>query len=438
MYSNVLTINVRPELNGGTVGSGQTICYNNDVAAFTSTTPATGGSGNITYTWQYSTTSSTPGSGSWTSIPSSNSASWDYGNLTQTTWFVRRAVDTECGTVYSNVITITVHPQLNGGTVASNQTICYNTDVSAFTSGAPASGGSGSYTYTWQYSTTSSTAGSGSWADIPSSNSLTWDYGNLSQTTYFVRRAVDPSCGTVYSNVITVTVNSQLNGGSVAANQTICYNEDVAAFTSSAAASGGSGTVNYTWQYSTTSSTAGSGSWTDIPSSNSQTWDYGTLTQTTYFVRRAVDPLCGTAWSNVITVTVRPLFTGVLSAHPRQYAITTTWRPFTSSAPASGGSGSVTYTWQYSTTGSIPGTGSWADIPASNSVTWDYGNLTQTTYFVRRAVDPQCGTVYSNVVTVTVRPQLTGGTIATNQTICYNDEVAAFTSSEPASADQVL
>ncbi|MBN1158305.1 MAG: SprB repeat-containing protein, partial [Bacteroidales bacterium] len=45
---------------------------------------------------------------------------------------------------------------LSGGTVGTTQAICYNADVPAFTSSAPASGGSGTITYTWQYSTTSS------------------------------------------------------------------------------------------------------------------------------------------------------------------------------------------------------------------------------------------------------------------------------------------
>jgi hypothetical protein len=46
-------------LAGGAIGTSQTICYNSDVPAFTSSAPATGGSGTINYTWQYSTSSST-------------------------------------------------------------------------------------------------------------------------------------------------------------------------------------------------------------------------------------------------------------------------------------------------------------------------------------------------------------------------------------------
>jgi hypothetical protein len=95
-----------------------------------------------------------------------------------------------------------------------------------------------------------------------------------------------------------------LLGGIIAANQSIYSGSDVAAFTSSAAASGGTAPYTYTWQYSTTSSTAGSGSWTNIGSSNSETYDYGTLTTTTYFTRMVVDDASATAYSNVLTISV--------------------------------------------------------------------------------------------------------------------------------------
>jgi len=99
-------------------------------------------------------------------------------------------------------------PALAGGTIASSQTINSGADVAAFTSSAAASGGTPAYTYTWQYSTTSYTAGSGSWTNIGSSNSATYDYGTLTQTTYFVRKVMDALNEVAYSNVLTVTVNN--------------------------------------------------------------------------------------------------------------------------------------------------------------------------------------------------------------------------------------
>jgi len=122
---------------------------------------------------------SEPGGAGWTDIGSSNSETYNYGTLTTTTKFVRRAVEGTCTTpVYSNEVTVTVRPQLNGGTIGSDQTICYGADAAAFTSSAAASGGAGVFIYTWQYTTNmAAVPGGAGWTDIGSSNSLTYDYG---------------------------------------------------------------------------------------------------------------------------------------------------------------------------------------------------------------------------------------------------------------------
>jgi len=56
--------------------------------------------------------------------------------------------------------------------------------------------------------------------------------------------------------------------------------------------------------------------------------------------------------------------------------------------------------------GAIPGDANWTDIGGSNSETYDFGSLSTTTKFVRKAVDGSCGTVYSNMLTITVRPEM--------------------------------
>jgi hypothetical protein len=93
-------------------------------------------------------------------------------------------------------------------------------------------------------------------------------------------------------------------GGTIATAQTIDPDDDVAAFTSSVAASGGSGAITYQWQYSTTSSTAGIGTWYDIAGATSATYNHGTLSSTTYFTRKAIDAVCGNGYSNVLKITV--------------------------------------------------------------------------------------------------------------------------------------
>ena len=52
----------------------------------------------------------------------------DVALLTADTDYRRAMISTSgCGTVYSNIIRVTVYGQLNGGTIGSDQSICYNT-----------------------------------------------------------------------------------------------------------------------------------------------------------------------------------------------------------------------------------------------------------------------------------------------------------------------
>ena len=95
------------------------------------------------------------------------------------------------------------------------------------------------------------------------------------------------------------------NAGVIAAAQSGTSPFDPAAFTSSSAASGETGTLEYKWQSSTTSSSA---DFTDITPSNSATYDAGSLSVTTWY-RRLARVSCSADWtgaaeSNVLEVTV--------------------------------------------------------------------------------------------------------------------------------------
>ncbi len=97
----------------------------------------------------------------------------------------------------------------------------------------------------------------------------------------------------------------------------------------------------------------------------------------------------------------------------------------TGTAP-SGYFGDLEYNWQKSTLSDASG---FSTISGATASSYSPGTLTQTTWFKRLAkvtcseTWPASGT--SNVVTVTVRPQFTAGTIAgTGETICYNTNPA--------------
>jgi len=97
-------------------------------------------------------------------------------------------------------------------------------------------------------------------------------------------------------------------GGAVIDNQTICSGDDVPAFTNVTDARGGANVFTYTWQYTTNgAAVAGDGNWTDIPLTNANGYNHGTLATGTRFIRKSESLGCnGAKYSNIITVTVNP------------------------------------------------------------------------------------------------------------------------------------
>jgi len=60
----------------------------------------------------------------------------------------------------------------------------------------------------------------------------------------------------------------------------------------------------------------------------------------------------------------------------------------------------------------------WNTIPGANLVSYQPGALPQKTYFRKRVIDANCNSLYTNTVTVTVRPAFSIGSIGSSQTIC--------------------
>jgi uncharacterized repeat protein (TIGR02543 family) len=240
--------------------------------------------------WEYSTNGT-----AWTAINNSDSAEYTHSvSLTETTMY-RRKFSNACGEVYSDTITVTVNSELNGGKIGANQEICYNTRPARFTSEEAASGGRGANAYVWEYSTNGT-----AWTAINNSDSVAYTHSvSLTETTMY-RRKFSNDCGEVYSDTITVTVNSELNGGKIGSDQEICYNTQPARFTSAEAASGGRGANVYEWEYSTNGT-----AWTAINNSDSAEYTHSvSLTETTKY-RRKFGNACGAVYSDTITVTVK-------------------------------------------------------------------------------------------------------------------------------------
>ncbi|HQN16807.1 MAG TPA: T9SS type A sorting domain-containing protein [Bacteroidales bacterium] len=174
--------------------SGAAICYG---SSHTMSVAAANGTPSLTYQWQSSLDNS-----AWSSISGATSASYTTPALTSTTYYrvIVGAGGSGCGSVTSSPAMVTVLAPLTPGTIADDQTICYNT-VPATLSGTSPSGGDGTYTYQWQQQANCT----GAWTDIGGATSANYSPPALTQNTCYRRMVTDNYCGTVYSTPVNPT-----------------------------------------------------------------------------------------------------------------------------------------------------------------------------------------------------------------------------------------
>ena len=408
--TNTVIVTVTPALTAGNIAANQALCAGATPAPLTSASDASGGSGAITYQWESAVDNVT-----WTAISGATGPTYAPGALSATTYFRRRASSVSaCAPAISNIVTITVTPALVAGTVGTDQTLCAGATPAALTSTVAASGGTGSYSYQWE-----SSVDNAAWTAIAGTTSAGYAPGVLTATTYFRRRVTSGPCGPGYSPSVVLTVLPVLTTGSIAANQTICAGTAPAPLTSTGAAGGGTGTFAYQWESSVDNTT-----WTAIAGATSPDYAPGPLAATTYFRRQVRSGACTTTPSNVVTLTVAPvLMPGTIGTNQVLCAGGTP-APLTGGAPATGGTGPLDYQWEASTDNVT-----WSSIGGASGLTYAPGQLSATTYFRRRVnAGSGCAPAFSNVITITVAPALTAGTIGTDQTLCPGAAPVALTS----------
>ncbi|MCB9232265.1 MAG: right-handed parallel beta-helix repeat-containing protein [Bacteroidia bacterium] len=332
----VITVNPTPTANAGSPQSG---CLGNSVTLNGS---GTGGTGTLNYLWS-------PGGATTASITVSPLVTTTY---TLTVSDLNGCMDTDQTTVTINAV-----PTAAAG---NDQTICAGT--SATLSGS-ATGGTGGFVYTWN----PGNLGGQSVLVTPGS------------TTNYILTVTD---GNLCSDTDTMTVNVAAapvaNAGSPAS---ICQGNST---TLNGSGSGGTGTLNYSWS-------PGGATTSSITVSPVSTTIY-TLTVTDANTCSGTDQ---------VTVTVNP--TPVANAGAPQSICS--GNSATLSGAASGGSGTLTYTW---TPGNLNG----------SSVTV---NPTSTTIYTLTVSD-QNNCTGTNDVTVTVNPAPVVNA-GSNQSVCAGTAV---------------
>ncbi|MFN5031167.1 MAG: T9SS type A sorting domain-containing protein [Flavobacteriia bacterium] len=196
------------------------------------------------------------------------------------------------------------------------------------------------------------------------------------------------------------------SAGTITNAQSSCGSFNPTTITSSALPSGHTGTLEYKWQQSTTSSSSG---FSDISSTNAATYDPATITQTTWY-KRLSRVTCSADWtgaieSNVVEMTVASPIS--ITGNPVSDTV------YNQVGNASFGISSnttigVTYQWQVSTNGGS----TWSNISnggyysgVSSSTLQVVNPITgMSTYLYRCVLTNTCGSVNSNTAILYVLP----------------------------------
>ncbi len=407
--TKTVTVNQPPALVTGTISNPtQTINYN-VVPTQISCSAASGGIGGYSYLWYSSTNGTT-----YTVISGATGQNYQPAALTTTTYF-KRYVSSGTQSGYStNVSTITVYPQVVGGSISpSSQTINYNYAPSQMTLSGY-SGGNNSYSLQWYSSPDNST-----WSQISGATTTTYTPGNLTATTYY-KVIVSSNGAPANSASAVVTVYPQLVPGSVTPSQSINY--DYAPTQLSISPSGGNGSYTYVWNYSIN----GGGTWNQLTGVSTATYTPGALTTTTeYEVAVTSDGVQAT--SSPATITVYPqLVTGTVSPSTQTINYSAN-AAMLSESGQTGGNGSYSYQWQSCATSN----GSYSPIQGAMSASYTPTGLIATTYY--EIVTSSNGIpVTSASVVVNVYPQLIAGATAPFSLTLASGTSPGLLTSEPA------
>jgi hypothetical protein len=419
--SKAVKIVVQQAISGNTIGKDTTICYNQNPLKLIGTGTLAGGYGNPHFHWLQNNDNNWPLHVNADGADSTKS-DFDPSALTQTTYYKRKVNSGHC-VDYSNIVTVTVLPLIQGNSMLSADTvICesalfHSLRASAATGGA----GPGSYTFQWQDSITGSL-----WTDIPvSATNAKYlpdiSKFNVTDSIRFYRRKVysgphnvcmDASSGVKLTRFPMILNNFIL---SPSPDTTICSGIQPHPLTASTPTLG-DGNYTYQWQDSIRN-----GSWT-IRSTAKTPYAPPALTDSTWYKRIVKASVCRSS-SNIVVVNVHKPITNYNIAPDTTICYGSTPDKLRGEQPGGGDGTSYLFQWAKSTDNVT-----FNDIGVSGTLK-DYhpSALTQRTWYKRKLVSGKCS-VESNIIEVTVLPSIAGNTITPDKpAVCYNTVPGQFT-----------
>jgi len=307
-----------------------------------------------------------------------------------------------------------------GNPSVTSKTIEYNTDPGPIDN-IPASRGDGNFSYQWM---TLPYANSTTTLNIAGATYQDFSPGPLTKSTVYQRKDIPEVCGVPNNtNTVSITVLQDVNPGNIGTSQIICYGSSVT-ITNLQGASGGTGTYDYKWQ-----SSADGTNFQDIPNATSLEYTTPNLTKLTYYQRKCTSGV-NSALTNIVVISVRDSLSPGIFASPQPICFGTTPLQIVGT-DATGGDGTYTYSWEYSTNAI-----SWTLIPGIITKSYQPDPLTVSTYFHRKVVSgSNCGVKFSSPILVSVYNKIDPGSISKSQSICFGGVPSAITGTAASGGD---
>jgi len=413
--SNIVTIEVLPQISNNTIESDQLICQDELFDDLTGSDPLDG-DGSYTYQWISSTDQN-----NW--VPAEgitdgkdynpDESSPDFpGNK-----YYRRIVRSgylDCCTDTSAHVFLASLPSISNNIIYADQVICQDSIPAPLLGDIPAGGDGNNYNYVWEDSTSLQ-----EWTAIAGADQADYTPPALADTTWY-RRIITSSVCDDTSNVVVVNVhpaiiNNNISTLSGLVDTTICLGQVPGNLTGETPG-GGDGSYLYEWEYSIDQLT-----WNPAPGTNNLAgYNPPALLENTWYRRKVLSGECALA-SNSISITVLPPIAGNSISSDQMTCYNTQPEIITGSNPA-GGNGSYTYLWEESVDNIT-----WSPATGNNTgIDYQAPELTVDTYYRRTVFSglSDCCLDISNVVMVGIHPLPEGVITATLDTICEGSEIS--------------
>jgi hypothetical protein len=388
-------------------------CAGNNPGLITGTAASGVGLG-VIYQWERKLTG-----GSWSNIPGANSLDLDPGVLSADTYFRRKVTDI-CNNVtreeYSNEIFITISgsSSLTGGTISNGSNACMSLGVSPGLITGTSAGTGVSYQWEMMLGT------NGTWANIPGATNQNYTPSALSGTTCFRRKATNGCGNSEYSNVLTFSVVSKLDGGIIDAIVATCVGTSPGTILNVLAPCNGSKDYTFEWE-------ANNGfGWNPIPGSNSLTYTPPAINFNTTYRRKVIDACGSIEYSNEVTVLIYPpIKPGNIGPALQLVCGGVTPQPLKSLSDCYYSVNGVSYQWQIADDCNGP----WTDIAGATSSTYQPDAGYATKHYRLKVTGLPCGNVqYTNTAEIGIggygcRVADTGGQVELNS----NNSLNSFT-----------